>query len=78
MRWNDIYRAALIIGVIDRYSKAECLRLWPIVDKQVKSGRVTREKKGPAQSSQALYRAKLGDLDEKGCTSTLAVQRGIY
>jgi hypothetical protein len=59
MQWNDICRAALIIGLIDKYSKGECLRLWHIVDKQVKSGRVTREKKDSAQSSHAFYRAKL-------------------
>jgi hypothetical protein len=47
------------MGVIDNYSKGECLRLWHIIDKQVKSGRVTREKEGPAQSSHAFYRAKL-------------------
>jgi hypothetical protein len=65
MQWKDICRAALIIGLIDNYSKDECLRLWHMIDKRVKSGQVTREKKGPAQSSRAFYRAKLGDLDEK-------------
>ena len=46
IRWHEICRAALIIGLIDDYSKGQCLKLAKIIDKRVRAGKAIREARG--------------------------------
>jgi hypothetical protein len=48
MRWNEICRAALILGVIDGYSKGECLKVRKLCMKRVTEGKAKYEKIGDA------------------------------
>ena len=51
MRWNELCRAALILGVIDDYSKASCRgKIATIIERRVKAGLVRKMKRGESQS----------------------------
>jgi hypothetical protein len=58
IRWGEICRAARVLGVMQNYSKAECLRIAKVVAEQVKAGKVLKDSRG-------VYRAKLTKEDIK-------------
>jgi hypothetical protein len=57
MRWHEICRAALIIGVIDEYSIGESFELRRRILKRIAEGKVTMEKLGTGRTAPSLWRA---------------------
>jgi hypothetical protein len=56
--WNEIARAAVILGIVPDISKASMMHLSDILRKRVEDGSVQKRKAGTAQSAKAEYRAK--------------------
>lgn len=58
IRWNEICRAAMVMGLIEDYSKSSCMKVRRMVDARVASGKVIKTKNGKAQSSPSSFRAR--------------------
>jgi hypothetical protein len=58
MRWHEIARAALILGIVPDYSQASMRRLSNSLNARVLSGAVKKRKSGNAQSAAAFYRTR--------------------
>ena len=59
IRWHEISRAALILGIVPDYSKASMRKVADMLAARVASGEVQKRKMGTAQSAAAYYRANL-------------------
>jgi hypothetical protein len=58
MRWNQLYRAAVIFGIVADDPPRTCHEVRAILRERETGGFVQSRKKGAAQSSPAYYRAR--------------------
>jgi hypothetical protein len=57
MRWHEVCRAALILGVIDDYDQGSTFKLRELCLKRVAEGKVVVEKLGEGQTAPSIWRA---------------------
>jgi hypothetical protein len=65
MRWHEVPRAALILGVVPDYSKESMLKVAGMVQAGVDADRVFKRKDGEHQAAAAYYSAKLRGEEEE-------------
>lgn len=58
MEWNQLARAAVILGYVPDTSKKSMFAVNAILKARMKSGDVKKRKASTAQSSRAWYKAK--------------------
>lgn len=59
MRWNEIARAALILGIVPGYSRGSMFRVADILEQRRAEGKIKKSKSGRSQSAAAYYWASV-------------------
>jgi hypothetical protein len=59
MRTNEVYRAAVIFGIISDYSPESIFKVEKILKEQLAAGKIVKRKDGASRTSPAWYAAKI-------------------